>query len=227
MNSTFITIICAVVAVVALLLAILLARGGSASASSVSSASVEPKANVEVASTQPVPPVAPVPPVESAQSAEPVLVGQQPDFQHSRPLADFQRSQPLQPQVTRQFVQEHVEAPEYVAKQTVPVADFNEAPTPVNNHVQPEVSHLSHLTHAPSLPHENNSNEITAVSRHLYEIAGQMHILQRQSQEIEQSLAQLSGVIERLQQQQQHTQPPRESIGSLYTNARPYGESNF
>ena len=210
MNSTFITIICAVVAVVALLLAILLARGGSASASSVSSASVEPKANVEVASTQP------VPPVESAQPAEPVLVGQQPDFQ---------RSQPLQPQVTRQFVQEHVEAPEYAAKQTVPVADFNEAPTTVNNHVQPDVSHLSQLTHAPSLPHENNSNEITAVSRHLYEIAGQMHILQRQSQEIEQSLAQLSGVIERLQQQ--HTQPPRESIGSLYTNARPYGESNF
>ncbi|BCL82167.1 hypothetical protein ccbrp13_46320 [Ktedonobacteria bacterium brp13] len=219
MNSTFITIICAVVAVVALLLAFLLARGGGASASSASSASVEPKANVEAASTQP---------VESAQSAEPAPVEQQPDFQHSRPLADFQRSQPLQPQVTRQFVQDHVEAPEYVAKQTVPVADFNEAPTTVNNHVQPEVSHLSHLTHAPSLSllHENNSNEITAVSRHLYEIAGQVHILQRQSQEIEQSLAQLSGVIERLQQQQ-HTQPPRESIGSLYTNARPYGESNF
>jgi hypothetical protein len=223
MNSTFITIICAVVAVVALLLAVLLARGGSASASSASSASVEPKADIEAASTQP---VAPAASVESAHSAEPALVGQRPDFQQSRPLADFQRSQPLQPQVTRQFVQEHVEAPEYVAKQTVPIADFTEAPTTVNNHIEPELSHLPQFTHAPSLLHENNSNEITAVSRHLYEIAGQMHILQRQSQEIEQSLAQLSGVIERLQQQQ-HTQPQRESVGSLYTNARPYGESNF
>lgn len=74
---------------------------------------------------------------------------------------------------------------------------------------------------------QDRNNEIIAVSRYLYEIAGQVHLLQRQSQEVERSLAQLSGIVERLQRQV-HEKRTSASTSPVYTNnSQPYGESHL
>ncbi|GCE26327.1 hypothetical protein KDA_18110 [Dictyobacter alpinus] len=43
------------------------------------------------------------------------------------------------------------------------------------------------------------TQDVAALNRRLYELAGQLHILQRQQRDIEQGLVQLSGIIEHLQ----------------------------
>ncbi|GER87704.1 hypothetical protein KDW_18660 [Dictyobacter vulcani] len=65
-------------------------------------------------------------------------------------------------------------------------------------------------------------HDVASLNRRLYELAGQLHILQRQSRDIEQGLIHLSGVIEHMQSQKNNSHPlanRNQSIPSM-----PYGE---
>lgn len=64
--------------------------------------------------------------------------------------------------------------------------------------------------------------DVASLNRRLYELAGQLHLLQRQSRDIEQGLIHLSGVIEHMQSQKNVPHPlanHNQSIPSM-----PYGD---
>jgi hypothetical protein len=217
-----IPILCGVVAVVALLGAFFLARSDN-------------RTQVQTASPQPDTLAEKVPASTSAsaqsgtlaekasaptQAVSSVAASPDPGSQGVSPL-NPQYSQPLQPQVTRQFPQEGLQVTS-AAPQAGPQLSLA-----AGSQLQ-LVSAQNSQPLSASLPYEQGSNnEIIAVSRHLYEIAGQVHILQRQSQEIERSLAQLSGVVEHLQQQQVHAARTSVPAGSIYANSQPYGETHL
>lgn len=211
-----ITIACVAVAVVALLLAFLLSRGDG-------SKKVEPVKNVApaVAPAKEPETIAPMPAAAAQERSE------QKTQQLPQQSPEGSRSQPTQ--VTRQVSQlDFDESPKY----TIPVPEYHENSTDVN-HFRSDSTALSQSAPV-SLEEPAAGEDITVLSRKLYELAGQMHFLQRRSREVEQNLAQLSDVLEQLQQQQvrqnrqsqpaQNSQPEVEYAGS---HAHPYGEKNF
>ncbi|GCE18583.1 hypothetical protein [Dictyobacter kobayashii] len=78
--------------------------------------------------------------------------------------------------------------------------DVSQEPTTaipqVNTYEETTQMHDTPSYWSQSQPVRQSGRDVAALNRQLYELAGQLHILQRQSRDIEQGLIHLSGVIE-------------------------------
>ncbi|GCF10244.1 hypothetical protein [Dictyobacter arantiisoli] len=161
------------IAVLALLGAFLASRGGNTSAKVTAAAAV---------------PAGPVTPAAIEK-------------QETMPAPELEKSMTLP-------LSEHERKDQQLSARSQPLEqlDFPEAPTMAyakNEHTnniadyptREEVLPVSWATEQ-SAQSQYSEREIATLNRQLYELAGQLHILQRQSRDIEQGLVQLSGVIE-------------------------------
>ncbi|GHO85645.1 hypothetical protein [Dictyobacter formicarum] len=73
-------------------------------------------------------------------------------------------------------------------------------------------------------PVRQSEPDVAALNRRLYELAGQLHILQRQSRDIEQGLMHLSGVIEHMNRNNRNNGSDSLVARNSSVPAMPYGE---
>ncbi|GCE26330.1 hypothetical protein KDA_18140 [Dictyobacter alpinus] len=91
-------------------------------------------------------------------------------------------------------------------------------PTPTSRPAPAEYRRVDELegasTNHDASTYYDQDTSVPALNRRVYELAGQLHSLQRQSQEIERSLIELSGTIEGMDTRGRHNSTPFYSGGS-------------
>lgn len=135
----------------------------------------------------------------------------------STPAVQVQPAQPRQP--TQPEIAQHATAPALDVRSQSQQLEFPTSPLPSDvsaentmsmpwseyrNQVETATTQFNEhpvswsQASGRSVPAQHSAQDVAALNRQLYELAGQLHILQRQSRDIEQGLVNLSNVIERM-----------------------------
>jgi hypothetical protein len=188
------------VAVIALVAAFLVARGGDKHSKSAPAVQIEPEQPTIETSTS-------TPALEIEESLTDLMA----ETEKRPAISSFQRQQ----LAARSQSEEHLKQLDFPDNPLSTYINLNRGTTVSDFKPDPGAALSERWTLEPS---QYSERDVTVLKRQLYELAGQLHLMQHKSRAIEQRVIEISTVLERMDNEQQSRSNAPESSSPLSYN---------